>query len=308
MKKSLFLLVICFIFTNPASAPGLLRDLTGSVKNELTGNSKNNGSFTRQTEPACACAQPEFIIELGGKLKIDYKELGVLTMDDGSFLLRDGASDKFYILKGGVTQGPFDQEDPRIAGYQNFDLSGSNQDDALARYKGILSKSGERYLIKMGGKTYGPFIDIQNFTVSRSGDQFGVVAYVPDKNYEGGVPKFITNIPNVTVDMINTMNAYMCGGIKYDEILVVMEDRIINLQGKTLFTIKPEMTNCDNLFINTSGTKYAYYDFGTLTFSDKTSLPDTFNPHLVKVGGTVYLAYMYYSPKRNAIMQCKIPF
>jgi hypothetical protein len=229
-------------------------------------------------------------------------------MDDGSFLLRDGASDKFYILKGGVTQGPFDQEDPRIAGYQNFDLSGSNQDDALGRYKGILSKSGERYLIKMGGKTYGPFIDIQNFTVSRSGDKFGVVAYVPDKNYEGGVPKFITNIPNVTVDVINTMNAYMCGGIKYDEILVVMEDRIINLQGKTLFTIKPEMTNCDNLFINTSGTKYAYYDFGTLTFSDKTSLPYTFNPYLVKVGGTVFLAYMYYSPKRNAIMQCKIPF
>jgi hypothetical protein len=308
MEKSLFLLVICFIFTNHASAPGLLRDLTGSLKNELTGNSKSNGSFMRQTEPACACAQPEFIVELGGKLKIDYKELGVLTMDDGSFLLRDGASDKFYILKGGVTQGPFDQEDPRIAGYQNFDLSGSNQDDALARYKGILSKSGERYLIKMGGKTYGPFIDIQNFTVSRSGDKFGVVAYVPDKNYEGGVPKFITNIPNVTVDVINTMNAYMCGGIKYDEILVVMEDRIINLQGKTLFTIKPEMSNCDNLFINTSGTKYAYYDFGTLTFSDKTSLPDTFNPHLVKVGGTVYLAYMYYSPKRNAIMQCKIPF
>lgn len=202
----------------------------------------------------------------------------------------------------------FDQEDPRIAGYQNFDLSSSSQDDALARYKGIVSKSGENYFIKMGGKTYGPLLDIQNFTVSRSGDKFAVVAYVPDKNYEGGVPKFITNVPNVTFDVLNTPNSYMCGRIKYDEILVITEDKIMNLQGKTLFTIKPEMSGCDNLFINTSGTKYAYYDFGTLTFSDKTSLPDAFNPYLVKVGGTVCLVYMYYSPKRNAIMQCKIPF
>jgi hypothetical protein len=307
-KSSLFLLVICFIFTNPASAQDLLSKLTGSVKNESTGKSKSNFSSAQQAEPQCACAQPEFIVDLGGKLKIDYKEIGILTMDDGSFLLRDGASDKFYIVKGGVTQGPFDKEDPRIAGFENFDLSGSNQDDQVLRYKGILSKSGENYLIKMGGKTYGPYLDIQNFTVSRSRDKFAVVAYVPDKNYEGGIPKFITNIPNVTIDMVKTLNAYMCGGIKYDEILVVTENEIINLQGKTLFKIKPEMTNCDNLFINTSGTIYAYYDFGTLTFSDKTSLPDTFNPHLVKIGGTVNLAYMYYSPKRNAIMQCKIPF
>jgi hypothetical protein len=309
MKKSLlFLLVICFIFANQASAQSSLNKLTGSVKNELTGNSKSNSSSTQEPEPLCACEQPEFIVALGGKLKIDYKELSILTMDDGSFLLRDGAFDKFYIVNGGVSQGPFDKENPRIAGFENFDLNSSDQNDQLGRYKGILSKSGEKTLITMGGKTYGPYIDIQNFTVSRSGDKFAVVAYVPDKDFEGGVPKFVTNIPNVTFDMVNTLGAYMCGSIKYDEILVVTEDKIINLQGKTLFTIEPEMSNCDNLFINTSTTKYAYYDFGTLTFSDKTSLPDTFNPHLVKVGGTVNLAYMYYSPKRNAIMQCKISF
>jgi hypothetical protein len=29
---------------------------------------------------------------------------------------------------------------------------------------------------------------------------------------------------------------------------------------------------------------------------------------LVKIDGKVFLAYMYYSPKKNSIMQCKIPF
>jgi hypothetical protein len=33
-----------------------------------------------------------------------------------------------------------------------------------------------------------------------------------------------------------------------------------------------------------------------------------FNPHLIKTGSQVYLAYTYYSPKKNAMMQCKIPW
>jgi len=307
MKKLLlFLLLIYLVFTNLADAQGLTSKVPGSMKDNLTGTNISNNSYTREQEPSCACENSEFIVDLGGKLKIDYKEIGILTMDDGSFLLKDGASDKFYIVKGGVIQGPYDKYDQKIAGFENFDLDSSDQNDMLARYKGILSKSGEKYLITMGGKTYGPYDDIVDFTVSRSRDKFAVVAYVQEKEFS--VPKFVTNIPNVTFDVLNTLGAMMCGSIKYDEILVVTEDKIINLQGKTLFTINPEMSNCDNLFINTSNTKFAYYDFGTLTFSDNNSLPGMFNPHLVKVGGKVYLAYMYYSPKRNAIMQCKIPF
>jgi hypothetical protein len=263
-----------------------------------------NGQDSNMPEPACACSQPELIVTLGGRLNIGYKEIGILTMDDGSFLLRDGDSDKFYIVKGGVTQGPFNKEDPKIAGFEEFYFDSQDINDLVLRYKGILSKSGEKYLIKMGGKTYGPYNDLYDFTVSRSGDKFAVLAVTQ----ENEMPKLVTNIPGATFDIVNTLGAELCGGIKYDEILIITEDKILNLQGKTLFNIKSEMYNCDLMFINTSNTKYAFYDFGTLTFSDNTSLPDTFNPYLLKVGSTVNLAYMYYSPRRNAIMQCKIPF
>ena len=77
---------------------------------------------------------------------------------------------------------------------------------------------------------------------------------------------------------------------------------------KVVLTLKSESIGAKDLFVNTTNTKYAFYNSGTLTFSDNTTLTDLFNPHLVKVDGKVYISYMYYSPKRNAIMQHKIPF
>ena len=268
----------------------------------IAGNASE--SLFQQSDPACACDQPELIVGLGGKFKLDYKELNVCTMDDGSVLLMDRNTDDYYIVKGGATQGPFRQEDPRVAGFANCYLESEDMNDLLTRYKGILNKSGEKYIINMGGKTYGPFIDMYDFTVSMSRDKFAVIA----ASKEGEMPKLVTNIPNATFDVVNTPGAGICGSMKYDEILIITDTKILNLQGKTLFNIKPEMSGCGYFFINTSNTRYAVYDFGTLTFSDGKLLQDCFNPHLIKSGGTVYLAYMYYSPKRNAIMQCKIPF
>ena len=62
------------------------------------------------------------------------------------------------------------------------------------------------------------------------------------------------------------------------------------------------------MFISSDNTKFAAYKFGTLTFNDKKTLAGMFSPHLIKVNGQVYLAYLYYSPKRNAIMQNKLAF
>ncbi len=279
MEKSLlFPVLTCFMLVNPVNA--------------------------QDPEPACACNQPEFIVDLGGKLILNYKELNICTMDDGSILLQNRDTDDYYIVKGGVVNGPYKQEDPKIAGFANCYTYDQNIDDQLLRYRGILSKSGEKYLITMGGKSYGPFIEIAEFIVTRSKEKFAAIAYDKD----GEMPKLFTNIPNATFDIVNTLGAGLCGGIKYDEILVVTENKILNLQGKTLLNIKPEMSGCGTVFISSSNTRSAYYDFETLTFSDNTSLSDIFNPHLVKTGTTVYLAYMYYSPKRKAIMQCKIPF
>ena len=85
-------------------------------------------------------------------------------------------------------------------------------------------------------------------------------------------------------------------------------DKIIDLKGKTVLTLKQDAVGARDLFINTANTKYAIYNYGTLTFSDGTTMSDMFNLHWIKVNGQVYLAYMYYSPKRNAIMQCKMLF
>jgi hypothetical protein len=98
------------------------------------------------------------------------------------------------------------------------------------------------------------------------------------------------------------------GNIKFDDILIMSYDKIINLQMKTVLTLKQDAIGARDLFVNSGNTKYAIYTYGTLTFSDNTTLSELFNPHLLKVNGQVYLAYMYYSPKKDAIMRCKIAF
>ena len=105
------------------------------------------------------------------------------------------------------------------------------------------------------------------------------------------------------------VNPILNGDIKFDDILMTTYDnKIYDLQGKLLFSLKNEAMGTKSLFVNSNSTKYAYYNSGTLTFSDNTTLAELFNPQLVKLDGKIYLSYMYYSPKNNAIMQHKIPF
>lgn len=122
------------------------------------------------------------------------------------------------------------------------------------------------------------------------------------------LPKLVTNIPGATYDPLKSIGGTLNNNIKYDDILFSTNDKVIDLSNKVLLTLKPDASGAKDLFVNTTNTKYAYYNYGTLTFSDGNVTSGLFNPHLVKVNGQVYLAYMYYSPKRNAIMQCKIPF
>lgn len=347
MKKSLlYLVLISLIFSNPLSAQGgLLKKVTGAMKDELLGT--GSGSSKQEAEPGCACDQPELVLDMGGKLKLDYKELELTTMDDGSLLAQDRRSGEYYVVKGGVTQGPYKDGDPRIAGYENYDQDSGDMDGLLRRYKGIISKSGEKYLITLGGKSFGPYAEIHDFTLTLSKDKFACLAIeeviatedegkkmdeaiknaksdqermelamkfsqqMADKVMQAGgaagtMPKLVTNIPDATWDPYAGTGGILAGKMKYDEIFVFTYDKIITLQGKTLFNLKQEMMGGQFLFVNTANTKYAYSDYGTLTFSDGSTLADCFNPHLQKIGGQVYLVYMYYSPKRNAIMQCKI--
>jgi hypothetical protein len=125
---------------------------------------------------------------------------------------------------------------------------------------------------------------------------------------ESMTPKLVTNIPGANYDMMKAGGGKLNANIKYDDILITAYDKIIDLQMKTVLTLKQDAIGQKDLFVNAPNTKYAFYNYGTLTFSDGTTMAELFNPHLIKVNGQVYLAYMYYSPNRNAIMQCKLPF
>jgi hypothetical protein len=344
----IFSLAICLIFANPINAQkgGLLKKVANSMTNELLGKSEKTN---QQPEPACACDKAEVVMDIGGKLKLDYKELSISILDDGRILAQHRGTDEYYIVKDGITQGPYKSGDPRIADFTITDENDNSIDAFILRNKPYISRSDEKLLITFAGKSYGPYAHIQNFAVTKSKDKFAAVVIenvvaseaeskkmeeaaknaktdqekmdlamqyaqqMQDRMLQGGdptsmLPKLVTNIPDATFDPQTTLGANINGNMKYDEILAFAYDKIIDMQGKTIMTIKPELAGAGTIYLNSSNTKYAVVGYGTLTFSDKTVLSDLFNSRLIKVDGKVYLAYMYYSPKKNAIMQCKIPF
>lgn len=125
---------------------------------------------------------------------------------------------------------------------------------------------------------------------------------------ENTQPKLVTNIPNATYDLLKSGGGSLNGDIKYDDIVILAYDKIIDLQMKVVLTLKGDAVGARDLFVNSDNTKYAFYKSGTLTFSDTKTLTELFNPYLLKSDGKVFLSYMYYSPKNNAVMQHKIPF
>jgi hypothetical protein len=282
-------------------------------------------------------------------LQLDYKELSISISDDGRILAKDRNGDDYYIVKNGITEGPYKSGDPKLADFGIINNDDNSVDGSLLRNKPYITQSGEKFLITFNSKSYGPYAQIKSFAVTKSKEKFAalVVENVPateadakrmdeaiknakseqekrdlaikytqemqQRMMQGGgpaamMPKLVTNVPNATFDPMKTLGTTMNGNIKYDDILMVANDKLLDLKGNTVMTIKPEDARSEILFVNTQNTKYAVGGYGNLTFSDNTTLSELFNPHLVKTDGKVYLAYMYYSPKTNAIMQCKIPF
>lgn len=326
----------------------LLNKVTKSVTAEKKpAGSSVSENANKDPEPKSACENPELVVELGGKLKLMYSELNISINDDGSILLKDRTSSDYYIVKNGAPEGPIKAGDPRLAGFDNVKENSNNKSPSWANNE-FISKSVDKYTINFGGKTYGPFAEIRQFKVTKSKEKFAAVVVqnvavteASSKKMEeaiknaktdqekmdlsmqyaqemaqnmqkaggmsGTMPKLITNIPGATWDPMMTQGN-LNNGIKLDEILIPSYDKIVDLTNKVLITIKPEAGASEKLFLNTPNTKYAYYNYGTLSFGDGTTLPDLFNARLVKSNGASAIAYMYYSPKTNAIMQCKIPF
>jgi hypothetical protein len=355
MKKSFLALVaLSFLLSYPLESQGLLNKVKKAVTKEISGTTEDDSSNDPSKpgpEPACACDDASLVLDLT-KYKIEYNEFTVCSKDDGSMLVFDKIGSKYYIIKNRVAEGPYKEGDPRIQGFcsgRNKSESDENADAWVTKYPGIVSRSGEKYLIKFGGKNYGPFGMINDFAVSKTRNKFAAIVtenlmmtedqgkkmeeamenaktdqermditmkmsqQMQNQMMQGGgpasmQPKLISNIPGATYDMVTWMGGRLNGSVKFNDIIVIAPDRIMDMTGKTVIKISQNSYNTDGMFVNSSNTKYASYNYGALTFSDNTTLAEVFNPNLIETGGKVFLAYMYYSPGKNAIMQCSIPF
>lgn len=349
MKKivviSMILNLLC-ILPSEGQVGKFLKNVKNSVTQDLLGGSDKAKTAP---EPPCACDPAYLIMEIG-KLKIDYTEVNISVLDDGTILLNDRMTDNYYIHKGGVTEGPFNANNAKVKQLQAMLNKDTDPESILTVYKNYISKSGDKYVINFGGKSYGPYAQIDKFIVSRSGDKFAAMVVetiiVTDDEgnkieeamnnaktesekmqlaiqysqiiqqrilngggAEGISPKIITNVPGENVGVIASSGGQFYNNMKYDDILIWEYNKVTDLQGKTVLTFKQD-AGCspENMFISSDNSRYACYSYGTLTFSDGKTLSELFSPHLIRDNGKVYLAYMYYSPKKNSILECRLPF
>ena len=166
-----YLLAICLFFGNPANAQ--LNRFVNKVTNDVLGKPETaSNTQKQQPEPKCACDQPVLILELTGKLKVDYTEINISMMADGSILVKDRMSGKYYVAKDGVTKGPYSEGDPEVAAYTNTPEADNDKSPLLKKYKDYISQTGDKFLITFSGKKYGPYGQINNFVVTKSKDKF----------------------------------------------------------------------------------------------------------------------------------------
>jgi hypothetical protein len=349
MKKSFILLLAFALFIAlPAGAQvgKFLKNVKNAVQQDLLGTPDNSKQLP---EPNCACNDAIFIFDVG-KYKVDYSELNINILDDGGIVVQDRLTNNYYVVRGGVTEGPLKTNDPRIRQYEVYDMGDEGRDDIFLKYKEYIKRQGDKYLITFAGKSYGPYAQIQRFAVTRSKDKFAATVtetiiateddskkmeeainnaktdqekielamkysqQIQDKMMSGGgpgsiLPKIISNQPIQNLsENFNIMGSLYSTTMKYDEILLMTESGITNLDGKVICPLAFGMYDPDKIYISSDNTRYAKYDYGTLTFSDGKVLSDLFNVSLMKSDSKIYLTYMYYSPKKNAMLQCRLPF
>ena len=348
MKKVIILsLVISFVMGNPLTArSGLLNKVTNPVNNELPGKQDNvkqepepacasdQATVAMDLSGKLQIDYKELAISILSDGRILAKHAGAdeyyvakegitsgpyksgapqiadfvqKDTDDGSeaafhakykpYITKSG--EKYLITFAGKKYGPYAKID-------NFTVSRSKDKFAAMATETVIVTEDQ-------GKKMEEAMKNAKTDQERMDLAMQYAQQMSETMNQGGGPestqaKLITNIPNAKYDLLKSAGGTLNGNLKYDDILVYAYDKIIDLQMKVVLTLKPESIGAKDLFVNTNNTKYAFYNYGALTFSDNTSLAELFSPQLVKVDGKVFIAYLYYSPKKNAIMQHKIPF
>lgn len=323
-----------------------LKNVKNAVVDDLLGT--DNNSAKPAPEPSCACDGADFIIDMdkfkldytecninnladGQILILDRLTLRYYIVKDGvtegpvrpedprvkpfretmendeyqtgieqlyrEYISRKG--DKYTITFAGKTYGPYGRID-------RFAVTRSKDKFAASVMENIIVTENEGEAMEKAienAKT-----DQEKMELAM---KFGM--QMQEKILSGGgtssvTPKLISNIPITGDDQAALYSGIFTATMKYDDILICKPDRITDLTGNTIIKIPVGSYDPEKTFISSDNKKYAVFNYGTLTISDGKTLTDLFNPYLLKQDGRIYLTYMYFSPKRNAIMQCKIPF
>ena len=145
MKRIVVISVIlCFLWIIPSNAQvgKFLKNVKNSVTQDLLGG-KDNNKGNEMPEPDCACDPGELIMEMG-KLQIDYSEMNIDVLEDGSILLRDNMNDSYFIHKNGSTDGPFKSDNPKVKQFQAMLEMDLNPESILTYYKDYITKKDDK--------------------------------------------------------------------------------------------------------------------------------------------------------------------
>jgi hypothetical protein len=292
--------------------PELILDLGGKLKlmySEITINVRDDGALLVKDRISgdfyvVRGGNPEGPVKAGDPRLAGFENLNDADRPTGTDLWANNqyitkSGDKYTIKFLGKSYGPYGQ-------LNEFKVSKSKDKFAAIVVENTPMSEAEGKKLEAAIKN--AKTDQEKMDLSMKYSQM-----MMQKMQQGGgpnamLPKLVTNIPGATYNPLESVGGTLNSNIKYDDILFTTNDKIIDLSNKVLLTLKPEVQGNEGLFVSTDNTKYAFYKFGTLTFKDGKTMSDMFSLHLMKAGNQVYLAYMYYSPGKNAIMQCKIPF
>jgi hypothetical protein len=346
MKKSIFLLfTLCLIGSAPVNSQSLFKKVAGSMKDELLGTKKTKtdpepacackdailvvglgGKIQIDYKEADISTLDDGSILIKDKVSGNYYIVkdGVISSplsqgdpringmeevpeskDPSSALMNkyrqyiSMSGDKYIITFKGQKYGPYAQ-------IFSFMKTQSGDKFAALAVENIMMTEDEGK--KMDAAIKNAKTDQEKMDLAMQYSQQMSQKMIQNGGAAGISQKIVTNIAGAKTDIVASMRGMMNAKAKYDDIVMVAFGKISDLAGKQLISIKPEYSGVQDLFVNTTNTIYAVYTYGTLTLSEGTSYTDIFNPHLVKTDRQVYLAYDYFSPKKNAIMMCKIPW
>lgn len=348
MKRFAALLFIISLVASAscnAQVGKFLKNVKSSVTQDLLGKPDNKKNMP---EPSCACEPADQIVDLEKykidytELNIDALADGRIILKDkmngNYYIIKDGVTEgpikendprakqferivetddekaalenlyKGYVIKKGEryvinfegkTYGPYDL-------INNFAVNKSRNKFAASVTETLASTESDSKKMEEAMKNAKSDQERMDLAM-KYGQQ------IQDKMMSGGgpaamQPKLVSNAPVNNEDALNAITTSLNTTIKYDDIVLTSGNKVLDLMGKTIFTFPAGNYDFKNTFISSDNSKYATYTYGTLTISDGKKLSELFNPFLLKQDGKIFLAYMYYSPKKNAIMQCKIPF